>query len=379
MLKSSLFGLARRSLVAALVAGAAVLSLTPDASAQACPGANDTFWKVDTLPDIPQGQMTISVIPGLCEGEGAANVFTLPPGTPLQRLTQVVAPFGAAGGTSGFVASVNVQVYDGVTFSGPFNTPTLGPKVFDLGADFASNMQVTSTGLNVFDMSPYNVTVGASGLGNFVVAFIMEVNPNGNCTSGYNANFFTDNSQPGFFGCDPVITPPKTSLMFILGQGWVDVNKASVGGIQICPLFYAGIWGIRACTEDAGPVNPLTVSAVPNPVTVGGFTSLTFTAPGYAGVPYLAAASFGNSPGTPTASGIVPLNFDGLMTLSLALPTVFVNFAGVISPTTSTAPGLIFIPNDPTYVGISFYVGFITLPPAPALWGISDSLKITIQ
>lgn len=379
MLKSSLLRRIQRSLVAAAATGAATLLFTPLVQAQACPSTTDTFWKVDTLPDIPQGQMTISVIPGLCEGEGAANVFTLPPGTPLQRLTQVVAPFGAAGGTNGFTASVNVQVFDGVSFSGALNTPTLGPKVFDLGADYSSSMQVTSTGLNVFDMTPYNVVVGGSGMGNFVVAFIMEINPNGNCTSGYNANFFTDNSQPGFFGCDPVITPPKTSLMYILGQGWVDTSKATVTGVPICPLFYAGIWGIRACTEDAGPVNPLQVSATPNPIPVGGFTNLTFTAPGYEGMPYLAAASFGNSPGTPTASGVVPLNFDGLLTLSLALPTVFVNFSGVISPTTGTAPGLIFIPNDPTLTGTSFYVGFITIPPAPALWGISSSTQLTIQ
>lgn len=360
-----------------LLAGASALLLTSLASAQACPSGMDTFWKVDKLPAIPSGSITISVIPGLCEGEAAANVFTIPGGTPVQRLTQVVAPFGANGGTSGFTASVNVQVFDGVTFTGALNTPTLGPKVFDLAADYSSSMQVTSTGLNVFDMSPYNVLVGQSGLGNFVVAFTMEFNPNGSCTAGFNANFFTDNDQPGFFGCDPTITPEKTSLMFILGQGWTDVSKATVTGIPICPLFYSGIWGIRACTEDAGAGNPLFVTATPNPIPVGGFTSLTFHAPGSEGLPYLAAASFGNTPGIPTASGVVPLNFDGLMSLSLSLPSVFVNFSGLISATTGTAPGLIFIPNDPAFVGISFYVGFVTLP-AVGPWGISSALSLTI-
>lgn len=367
----------RTTLAGAALSLLALVALAPSSLAQTCPGVTDTFWKNDTLPDNPSGSFGISVIPGLCEGEGAATVFNLVPGTPLQKLTQVVCPFGSAGGASGATALVNVQVFDGVTFSGPANTPILGPKVFDLGADFGNSMQVTSTGLNVLDMSNYNVTVGASGTGNFVVAFVMEFNPNGNCATGFTSNFFTDNSAPGFF-CNPAITPEKTSLMYILGQGWTDASKAAVTGVPLCPFFYAGIWAIRACTEDAGPVNPLQVTVAGSPVPPGGFVNLTFNAPGFQGVPYVAACSFGNTPGTPTASGVVPLNFDALMSLSLSAPTVFVNFVGVVSPT-GTAPGLIFIPNDPAYSGISFYVGFITLPPAPTPWGISDSAQIVIQ
>lgn len=362
-----------KHLASAALALATLVGLAP---AQTCPSPTNTFWKNDGLPDNPQGQLTISVIPGLCEGEGAANVFTLDPGAPIQRLTQVVCPFGASSGAGGFVASVNVQVFDGVTFSGPQNTPTLGPKVFDFAQDFGSSMQVTSTGFNVFDMTPYDVKVGQSGLGNFVVAFIMEVNPNGNCATGYNANFFTDNSQFGF-SCDPTVTPPQTSLMNILGQGWVDVSKATVTGIPICPFFYAGVWGIRACTEDAAPANPLFVSASPTNIAIGAFSSLTFHAPGFEGEPFLAGAALNTSPGLPTPFGTVPLANDFLLSLSLSTPSVFVNFSGVIG-TGGTAPALILVPGDPAYSGLSFWVAFVALPTGGGPWGISSPLQLSV-
>ena len=358
-------------------AALSLAALTAPASAQVCPSPTNTFWKNDSLPDAPSGPISVSVIPGLCEGEGAANVFTLDPGMPLQRVTQVVCPFGAASGASGFTASVNVQVFDGVTFSGPSNTPTLGPKVFDFAQDLGSSLQVTSTSLNVFDLSPYDVQVGASGMGNFVVAFIMEINPSGNCASGFNANFFTDNSQFGF-NCDPNVTPPKTSLMNILGQGWVDVSKATVTGIPICPFFYAGVWAIRACTEDAGPANPLFVSASPTTIPIGSFTSLTFHAPGFEGEPYIAGAAFNTAPGLPTPYGVVPLANDVLLNLSLNTPSVFLNFKGVIGAT-GTAPGLILVPSNPAYAGLTFHVAFASLPTDGSPWGISAPLQLTVQ
>ena len=365
----------RSALTCAAAALTLGLAFGAPASAQTCAG--QTFWKNDSLPDNPSGSLGISLIPGLCEGEGIGSVFNLAPGSPLQKVTQVVCPFGSAGGASGAVALVNVLIYDGVTFSGALNTPTLGPLVFDLGADTGNSMQVTSTALNVFDMTNYDVKVGASGLGNYVVAFQMEFNTNGNCDNGFTSNFFTDNSSPGFF-CNPAITPPQTNLMFILGQGWTDASKAMVQGFTLCPLFYAGNWAIRACTEDAGPVNPLQVAVQGSPVAPGGFVNLTFKAPGFQGVPYIAAASLGNSPGINTIYGNVPLNNDPLMQMSFNLPGVFFNFTGVVSPS-GESPGIVFVPNNPALTGLSFYVAFITLPPAPAGWGISDSALIAIQ
>ena len=246
----------RTAFLSAAALVVASLAMTAGASAQSCPGVGQTFWKNDTLPDVPTGPISVSVIPGLCEGEGAATVFNLIPGSPLQKMTQVVVPFGSAGGASGATAAVNLQIFDGVTFSGPQNTPTLGPLVFDLSTATGSNLQVTSTALNAFDLSSFNVTVGASGLGNFVVAFIMEINPNGSCATGFTSNFFTDNSQVGFF-CNPVITPEKTSLMLIQGQGWTDGAKATVSGVSLCPFFLRwhlgdpGMYGGRGAREPA--------------------------------------------------------------------------------------------------------------------------------
>lgn len=224
----------------------AIVALTGLAQGQACNTAQSTFWKNDLLPQFPSGSTAVSVIPGLCEGEGAASVFTLPPGSSAKVLEKVAVGFGANGGIGGFQALVNVEIYDGITWSG--NTPILGPKVFDFEQDYSSSFTVTSHGINELDLSSYNVVVG-NGTTGFVVAFRMSFNPNGSCQSGFNANFFTDN--PSFtFTCN---TPAKKNLIFIQGQGWRDPKFAMVGGFSLCPLYYNGNWAIRACTSDVAP------------------------------------------------------------------------------------------------------------------------------
>lgn len=216
------------------------------AHGQACNSAQSNFWKNDLLPQIPSGVTAVSVVPGLCEGEAAGSVYTLPPGTPPQILEKVSVGFGANGGIGGFQALVNVEIYDGITWSG--NTPILGTKVFDFEQDYSSSFTVTSHGVNEFDLSSYNVVVG-NGTTAFVVVFRMSFNPNGSCAAGFNANFFTDN--PSFtFTCN---TPAKKNLLFIQGQGWTDPKFATVSGVPLCPFYYNGSWVIRACTSDAVP------------------------------------------------------------------------------------------------------------------------------
>lgn len=216
------------------------------AVAQSCGSPTDTFWKNDILPQNPGGLASVSVIPGLCEGEACGTIFTLPVGMPPQRLKKVAFGFGNQNGLNGFQAVVNLEIYNGVTFSG--NTPILGPKIFDLGADALASIPATTTGINEFDMTPFNVVVG-NGASNFVVAFRMDINMNGNCATGFGAaNFFTDNAGGG--GCN---AKPKTNLLFVLGTGWVDPSKHTISGFPLCPLFYNGNWVIRACTEDVAP------------------------------------------------------------------------------------------------------------------------------
>lgn len=225
--------------LAALLIGATGAPLL----AQACPGEN--FWKNDILPDVPGGAVPTAVIQGMCEGEAAAQVFYLDPGQQAQKINRVSVGFGHTSGSGGFNATVNVEIYDGITWNG--NTPTLGPKVFDLNDDTAASMQVISHGINEMDLSQYDIVVG-QGTNAFVVAFRMNINPNGSCGGGHPANFLTDASGTG--SCTTV---PQTSLMDIQGDGWIEPRTFLFGGIiALCPNFYNGNFLIRACTENAG-------------------------------------------------------------------------------------------------------------------------------
>ncbi|MDG2148254.1 MAG: hypothetical protein P8N09_01895 [Planctomycetota bacterium] len=217
--------------------------------AQLCSSPSGTFWKNDGLPDNPGGTpITFSVIPGVCEGEAIGSYFQMSPGTGTQAIEQVSVGFGHAAGGAGFEATLNVEIYEGsVSFHGN-GTATVGTKIFDLGADFGQSMQVFSTSINTFDMTPYGVEVSDD----FVVVFRMNINLSfpGCPSSGAQANFFTDNGLGGS-QCSPGV-----NLLDAQGTGWVD---PAVWGpfppfVVLCPSFYAGNWVIRACTSDVGGV-----------------------------------------------------------------------------------------------------------------------------
>ncbi len=240
-----------------LVVAASLLVCAPTI-AQGCTGTG-TFWKRDTLPVVPTGLTAVSVIQGMCEGESAGVVFEMPAAMSVQRITKVVAPWGAALGVNGFQAALDVEVYDGVSFNGA--NVNMGNLVFSLTNAAQANMQVQSHALNELDTSTYNIIVGAAAptgsppVRRFAVCFRCDLNllPNASCATGYSANFFTDNAQAPGFTCNNVITPLRTSIMEIQGQGWRDAALASVSGIQLCPLYYSGIFCIRCCSEDAFP------------------------------------------------------------------------------------------------------------------------------
>jgi hypothetical protein len=235
-------------------------SLAP-ALAQGCAISGNTFWKRDTLPITPTGLTAVSVIPGMCEGESAGVVFEMPANMSVQRITQVVAPWGAALGVNGHQAVLDLEVYDGVSFSGA--NVNMGTLVFSLSTAASANMQVQSHALNTLDTSTYNIIVGAAPptgsppVRRFAICFRCDLNlyPGATCATGYQGNFFTDNSQtPSWpFTCNNVITPQRTSVIEIQGQGWRDAALASVTGIQLCPIYYSGVWCIRCCSQDAFP------------------------------------------------------------------------------------------------------------------------------
>ncbi|MFG0316159.1 MAG: hypothetical protein ACF8XB_02705 [Planctomycetota bacterium JB042] len=217
------------------------------ATAQVCSSATDSFWKNDTLPNVPGSPVGVSIIQGLCENEAAGAVFSLGTGQGPQKLTKAAVGFGHASGSGGFNAVVNLEIYDGVAWNG--SVPVLGPKVFDFAVDLAANIQVSSHAINEVDLTPYDIVVGNDPSKSFVIAWRMLINPNGACATGFPANFFTDNGSVGF----PCDTVPQKSLIDITGQGWRDAAFATVSGVPLCPFFFDGNWVIRACTTDAGP------------------------------------------------------------------------------------------------------------------------------
>lgn len=373
----------RRFVAAAVCALAAA-----HAAAQGCGDPSHTFRKRDTLPDVPSGLTGVSVIQGLCEGESAGVVFNLAATSGPLQVTQVVAPWGAAGGVPGFQAVLDLEVYDGVSFTGA--VANMGTLVFRL-SDVGQSLQVASHGLNTFDVTAYNIVVGnapPNGLPSqkrFAVCFRVDLNlhPTGTCATGYPANFFTDNAAPPFGGCNAIITPQRTSLIEILGQGWRDAALATVSGFPLCPFFYSGVWAIRCCTTAAAPPNPFQVTALtPLPAVDPGTIVLQFVGPGIPGYAYIAAAALSTTPGVATPYGTVPLTPDALFFFTLdpvASAGLFIGFQGTLfpspgNPSTGVGTGII---NLPAGLGSgTFYVGYVGLPPVAGPWAISDALRV---
>jgi hypothetical protein len=229
------------------LATAAVLALAPAvAAAQLCSGPNQIFLKNDNLPDVP-GTATVTVIPGLCEGEAMGCVFNVV-GQQFSNEVRVNSVSGAyinVANTSGIAAIVNLKIYDGISWVG--TTPVLGPEVFDFESAAGANIQFTSSGINTVDLSNFDVRVSS---GKLIVGWFMELNTApGSCATGYQTNFATDNIQNACAGsCSPV----QKNLIFIQGQGWRDPMTATVSGFPLCSCFYAGNWIIRACVEPVG-------------------------------------------------------------------------------------------------------------------------------
>jgi len=369
-------------MIRATLSAVAVFAICSCLAAQPCPQSGQVFWSNDFLPQNPPAvPVGVSIIQGLCANESCGTIFTMPTGLVPQRLTQVVCPFGSPGGANGALALVNLRVYDGVGTAGA--TPNMGTLIFDLNQQTGNDMQVMSHGLNTLDVTQYNIVVGNDPSNpRFAVTFTMNLNPNGTCASGHPSNFFTDNSAPPnpFSGCNPAITLPATNLIQILGQGWRFAETATVTGIPLCPIYYAGNWVIRACSENAPPANPFQITAItPLPATSPGSIALQFDAPGFDTYPYVAAASLSTTPPIPTPSGNIPLAADVLFNFSLtpAGSSVFVNFTGTFG-TGGTAIALINVPAGITG-GLNFYVAFVGLAPGSSSWAISDPALLSVN
>jgi len=311
----------------------------------------------------------------MCEGESAGVVFEMPAAMGVQRITQVVAPWGAPGGINGFNALLDVEVYDGVSFSGAI--ANMGTRVFSLSTQLTSNMQATSHGLNALDTSTYNIVVGIAppngspAVRRFAICFRCDINlhPTGSCATGWPANFFTDNATAGGFTCNNVITPQRTSLIEIAGQGWRDAALATVQGFQLCPIYYKGIWCIRCCSQDAFPAS-YTTFATGCPSSLGITTLVPASMPRIGQTFNVildrlpANAAFMITGWSDQNSTLGSLPFD---LTPLGAPGCFsrvsLDSTSLLLGSNNNALSSLTLPNFPTLLGVQFYQQALVIAP----------------
>lgn len=318
----------------------ATLAFAAGLAAQSCaPG--DILLKNDLLAAVPGGTPTVAIVPGLCDGEAAMSVFTT---TGPCDVRKVSAMFGAQLGTSGVVAAVDIEIYDGATVNAQGRW-TLGPRVFQLSAA-GSNLQIQSHAINEYTLpSPVRCNSGK-----VVVGWRMVLNgASGSCSSGYTANFCTD------FGSS---CTPGRNVLDAQGHGPIDPTTYLGFILPLCPSYFRGDWIIRACITPSISVN---WTGSPTP---GGAVLLNLNAPGHAGEYYLTMLSLGTTPGIASPWGHVPLNDDFVFQCTIdpgCWPSIFVNNTGNLNAN-AQATTVLLIPNLPALVNsnLALYSAFLT-------------------
>jgi hypothetical protein len=103
------------------------------------------------------------------------------------------------------------------------------------------------------------------------------------------------------------------------------------------------------------------------PTRIGQTRQVFLGAPLDGGFPYLMGASGPPvSGGIPTCAGLVPLELDAILMLSLGPNPFFANFSGTLSNSGISTLPTITLPNDPGIIGLSFYLAFVVLDPVGA-------------
>jgi hypothetical protein len=103
------------------------------------------------------------------------------------------------------------------------------------------------------------------------------------------------------------------------------------------------------------------------PTRIGKTRQLFLTSPQDGGFPYVVGASGPPvSGGIPTCHGLVPLEVDAILMLSLGPNPFFSNFTGTLDFFGNSPAPLVTVPNDPTLIGVSFNLAFVTLAPNAA-------------
>jgi len=328
-----------RHFLALTLAAGVLASAIP---AQSCNNGS-TLLKHDVLPP-NGGTFKVAIVPGICVGEAVMKVFDA--GGPVD-VEMVAVGFAHKLATNGIQAAVDVEIYDGATVSAA-GKYTLGTLLFKLSNN-STNLQIQTTGLNTYKL-PKPVFVPS---GKPVIGFRMIANlANGSCSTGYDANFVTDNQ----FTCTA-----GRNVLDALKHGPVDPCTYAGFGARLYPLYYRGDWIIRACVRPR-----LAVTWTGNP-TPGGFVSFKFVAPGQAGDNYFALMSGSTKTGLPTPWGKLPLDLDPLMVCFLSdCRGIWLGSTGAFNPNGESfgslaIPNLAFLRNS----NLTLYAAFFTFK-APA-------------
>jgi hypothetical protein len=136
--------------------------------------------------------------------------------------------------------------------------------------------------------------------------------------------------------------------------------------------------GTSAECEYALGGNPLRAAAPTEPTTIGNVVELELLAPGHEGAPYVAGAALGITPGLMTPFGRIALNDDALLAASAGAQGPGVTgFVGTV-PQDGTAAATVLVPQQSALIGLTFYVGFVTVPVSGP-WGLAAPGRVDVR
>ncbi|QDU83383.1 hypothetical protein Pla163_04820 [Planctomycetes bacterium Pla163] len=188
--------------------------------------------------------------------------------------------------------------------------------------------------------------------------------------------------------CHPIVADANGQLVFIgfcmqvlifLPPGGVGVlswNQTDNSGQQVPP----GVYSVNGLLYDVGATD-CALMPLGAPF-AGARRAVHLCAPAHPDAFYVLAASGSISTGIPLGCGrTFPLDLDTLLLQSIAPSAVFTDFIGQLDAFGTTSAPAMDVPAQPSLVGVSFHLAFMTLDPtAPCGVGaICDPVLTTIR
>lgn len=230
---------------------------------------------------------------------------------------------------------------------------------------------------------------------NSLITYLAKVQDNVRGGSGsFNRAFlFLYQSPLGFFGLSTVDFNPSTVVRTRLlvtddtatGQvrvmGFFDTTMDGVWNARLIGFNFSlgkvqgqpGLAGFGAVLQDDFKFFNAVLWESTGLPSLG--ETVTYNARGRPGAIYVGACSFSNS-GFRLGPVTVPLWPDELFALSVQVPSIFRNFAGVLDAN-GDAQMEIDIPNDPVLTGVAYYTAFVTLSGGQIL-EVSNDAQVRI-